>query len=214
MRRVAARMLAAFALVFVLGACTTFGSYVALGTNEPGWTKAGKPLGSSLEWSGDGTSLLVAAEIVPCEFPFTVNVTNFSADELGVVVRSAGESTGTDPTMGTSWTQGGQSWPQRFAPGTEIVVRGASGDGSYATVAVALRADRPWTTESPVVKGDTISYDLVLTRRGIETVLPLRFEVVRVGSDFHWWTPLAYVAVGALVWAAPELALRMMINGL
>lgn len=208
MLRVVAQVLIACALTVVLGACSTFGSYVGLGTNEKGWTKDGCPLGSSLAWSGRGASLLVAAEIVPCEFPFTVRVKNLSGAELRVLVERTAESPETDARLGV-WRIEGSADPARpLERGTEVVLGATSSGGAPATAALTLRADRPWTMEEFVREGDTISYDLVLRRAGAETVCPLRFEVVHVGSDFHWWTPLALVAAGAIVWVAPELALR------
>lgn len=214
MCRIAARLALACALAFVLGACTTFGSHVRLGTDEKGWTQAGKPLGSALEWRGEETSLLVAAEIVPCELPFTVSVTNRSPGELRVLVDRVVPSDDTGREMGTWLVQGALDGPRRFGAGEEIVVPGTAADGTLGTVTVALPADREWTTREPVREGDTISYDLVIRRGDAESRLPLRFEVVHVGSDFRWWTPLLIAGFIAGAIAAPELTLRLVANGL
>jgi hypothetical protein len=68
--------------------------------------------------------------------------------------------------------------------------------------------------EEFVHEGDTVSYDLVLRREGAEVVHRLRFEVVYVGNDFHWYTPIVLGGVMAVIVAYPELSLRVLLNAL
>lgn len=214
MRRVVARVALACALVFVLGACGTFGSYVGLGTDEPGWKEDGRQPGETLLASDAETSIRVSAGIVPCEFPITVHVTNLAGGELRVVVAHPAESAETDAAPGVVLVEGTGEGARPIELGTEVVLRAASPGALPAAAVFSLRADRPWTMEEFVREGDTISWDLVLRRDGVETVHPLRFSVVHVGSRFRWWTPLLVAGVVAGAIAAPEIALHVFLNAL